>query len=156
MTGISQVPNEDCNPPGGGHCSLRTGIIYLAPESVAFPCIPYNWDDALQSGAEPSLGDDTTDESDGEVSHYSARRKEILDNAATVFADASEEFVALPTVKKRLEAWKATQAGELELFKQNLPESHLGPRNPIYADVVQIDQASRPVRHPSFHTTGVQ
>ena len=65
----------------------------------------------LQSGAEPRLGEETTDESEGEASHYSARRKEILDNAATVFADASEEFGALPTVKRRLEAWKATQGG---------------------------------------------
>ena len=98
----------------------------------------------MQSGAEPSLGDDTTDESDGEVSHYSARRKEILDNAATVFADASEEFAALPTVKKRLEAWKATQAGKLELCVQrNPPDIYLGPRDPIDADVyiVQIRQA---------------
>ena len=65
----------------------------------------------LQSGAEPRLGEETTDESEGEVSHYSARRREILENAATVFADASEEFGALPTVKRRLEAWKATQGG---------------------------------------------
>ncbi|CAK0740516.1 hypothetical protein CVIRNUC_001256 [Coccomyxa viridis] len=64
-----------------------------------------------QSGAEPRLGEETTDESEGEASHYSARRNEILDNAATVFADASEEFGALPTVKRRLEAWKATQGG---------------------------------------------
>lgn len=68
---------------------------------------------AAQSGAEPRLGEDTTDESEGEVSHYSARRQEILDNAATVFADASEVFGSLPTLKKRLEAWKASQGGEL-------------------------------------------
>ena len=67
--------------------------------------------ECLQSGAEPRLGEETTDESEGEASHYSARRNEILDNAATVFADASEEFGALPTVKRRLEAWKATQGG---------------------------------------------
>ena len=67
--------------------------------------------ECLQSGAEPRLGEETTDESEGEASHYSARRKEILDNAATVFADASEEFGALPTVKQRLEAWKAAQGG---------------------------------------------
>ncbi len=47
------------------------------------------------------------------MSHYSARRREILDNAATVFADASEEYGSLPTLKKRLEAWKAAQSGEL-------------------------------------------
>lgn len=102
---------------------------------MLLPRIPYIGDDALQSGAEPSLGDDTTDESDGEVSHYSARRKDILDNVATVFADASEEFAALPTVKNRLEAWKASQAGELELCPENPPEIHLGPRIPDYADV---------------------
>jgi GC-rich sequence DNA-binding factor len=86
-------------------------------EVVLFSVIPHVWDGALQSEAEPNLGDVTTDESDGEVSHYSARRKEILDNAATVFADASEEFATLPTVKKRLEAWKAAQAGELVIFQ---------------------------------------
>ena len=89
------------------------------------------------------------------MSHYSARRKEILDNAATVFADASEEFAALPTVKKRLQAWKSTQAGELELFQKNPLKIQLGPRNPTDADVVQVGQASRPVRQPSFHMTGV-
>lgn len=66
----------------------------------------------MQSGKDPALGEDTTDESEGEVSHYSARRKEILDNAATVFADASEEFGSLPTLKRRLETWKATQGGK--------------------------------------------
>ena len=66
----------------------------------------------MQSGTDPVLGDETTDESEGEVSHYSARRAEILDNAATVFADASDEYGSLPTLKKRLEAWKATQGGK--------------------------------------------
>ena len=66
----------------------------------------------MQSGTDPVLGDETTGESEGEVSHYSARRREILDNAATVFADASDEYGSLPTLKKQLEAWKATQGGE--------------------------------------------
>ena len=68
----------------------------------------------MQSGSDAALGDETTDESEGEVSHYSARRQEILDNAATVFADASEEYGSLPTLKKRLEAWKAAQSGKHE------------------------------------------
>ena len=76
----------------------------------------------MQSGTDPVLGNETTEESEGETSHYSARRKEILENAATVFADASEEYGSLPTLKKRLEAWKATQGGECsELFVQGLP-----------------------------------
>ena len=65
-----------------------------------------------QSGMDPVLGDETTDESEGEVSHYSARRREILDNAATVFADASDEYGSLPTLKRRLEAWKAAQSSK--------------------------------------------
>ncbi len=62
-------------------------------------------------GAEPRWGEATSDESDSEVAQYGARRREILDSAATVFADASEEFAALPALKARLEAWKAAQPG---------------------------------------------
>ena len=80
--------------------------------------------ECLQSSAEPRLGEETTDESEGEASHYSARRKEILDNAATVFADASEEFGALPTVKRRLEAWKAAQGGTTKPPEPHI-QSHL-------------------------------
>ena len=65
-----------------------------------------------QGGAEPRWGEETTEESEGEVAHYSARRKEILDNAATVFADAAEEYGSLPVLKARLESWKATHSGE--------------------------------------------
>lgn len=42
------------------------------------------------------------------MAHYSGRRREILDSAATVFADAAEEFASLPALKARLEAWKAS------------------------------------------------
>ncbi|CAL8463414.1 g2948 [Coccomyxa elongata] len=64
--------------------------------------------DRDKGGAEPRWGEDTTDESEGEVAHYSGRRREILDSAATVFADAAEEFASLPALKARLEAWKAS------------------------------------------------
>lgn len=73
-----------------------------------------------QGGAEPRWGEETTDESDGEVAHYNGRRKEILDSAATVFADASEEFASLPALKARLEAWKAGHGSELPVFLPRL------------------------------------
>lgn len=39
-------------------------------------------------------------------SRYSLRRKEITEAAATVFADAAEEFGSLRAVKQRLEQFK--------------------------------------------------
>ena len=71
-----------------------------------------------QGGAEPRWGEDTTDESEGEVAHYSGRRREILDSAVTVFADAAEEFASLPALKARLEAWKASHASAPSLFSE--------------------------------------
>lgn len=65
----------------------------------------------LQGGAEPHWGEHTTDESEGEVAHYNSRRREILDNAATVFADAAEDYGSLSALKARLESWKATHSG---------------------------------------------
>jgi hypothetical protein len=70
-----------------------------------------NLDDE-QGGAEPHRGEDTTDESEGEVAHYTSRRREILDSTVTVFADASEEYGSLPALKARLESWKASHGGE--------------------------------------------
>eukprot|EP00884_Botryococcus_braunii_P016142 jgi/Botrbrau1/3210/Bobra.37_2s0040.1 len=56
-------------------------------------------------------GEETTEESEGELTHYSARRREILDTSQNVFADAGEEFGSLEGVKNRLEGWKKTHAG---------------------------------------------
>ncbi len=61
---------------------------------------------------EPRWGEDTTDESEGEVAHYNGRRREIVDSAVTVFNDASEEFASLPALKARLEAWKTSHSSE--------------------------------------------
>lgn len=66
----------------------------------------------MQGGAEARWGEETTDESEGEVAHYNGRRREITDSAATVFADAAEEFASLPALKARLEAWKASHSSE--------------------------------------------
>ncbi|KAI3437850.1 hypothetical protein D9Q98_000296 [Chlorella vulgaris] len=61
--------------------------------------------------AEPRFGEDTSEESEGEVSHFSTRQGEVQDAADAVFRDADDEFGSLPAVKRRLEEWKARQPG---------------------------------------------
>ncbi|KAL4419512.1 hypothetical protein ABPG77_002298 [Micractinium sp. CCAP 211/92] len=61
--------------------------------------------------AEPHLGDDTTEESEGEVSHFRMRQGEVQEAADAVFRDADDEYGSLPAVKQRLEEWKARQPG---------------------------------------------
>lgn len=56
---------------------------------------------------EASLGDCTTDESDSEVSYYVSKRRDIVQAAEGVLADASEEFGSVAAVKAQLEAVKA-------------------------------------------------
>lgn len=55
---------------------------------------------------EAELGMETTDESEGEVSHYKQRRKEILELGTKVFADADDAFISIAAVKQRLEECK--------------------------------------------------
>ncbi|KIY91297.1 hypothetical protein MNEG_16667, partial [Monoraphidium neglectum] len=43
---------------------------------------------------------------------YASRRQEVLDAAATVFADAADEYASLGAVKARLEGFKARLPGE--------------------------------------------
>ena len=63
----------------------------------------------LQDDPDGQGGADTTDESDSEQAQYSRQRAEVLDTAASVFADADEEFGTLGAVKRRLEDWKRRQ-----------------------------------------------
>jgi len=63
----------------------------------------------LQDDPEGRGGADTTDESDGETRQHARRRREVLETAGSVFADADDEFGSLPAVKGRLEAWKSGQ-----------------------------------------------
>lgn len=43
---------------------------------------------------------------------YAQRRKEVLEAAATVFADAAEEYATLDAVKRRLEEFKSAYPRE--------------------------------------------
>ena len=63
----------------------------------------------MQDDPDGQGGADTTDESDSEQAQYSRQRAEVLDTAASVFADADEEFGTLGAVKRRLEDWKRRQ-----------------------------------------------
>ncbi|KAK9825809.1 hypothetical protein WJX74_009574 [Apatococcus lobatus] len=65
----------------------------------------------LLGSREAQIGEDTTDASDGEVSHLASKKREILEAARAVFADADAEFSSLGAVKRKLEAWKAQQPG---------------------------------------------
>lgn len=64
-----------------------------------------------QSRKEEWSGEETTEESEGELTHFNARRREILETAQTAFADAGEEYGTLDAVKGRLESWKADHPG---------------------------------------------
>ncbi|KAL4451797.1 hypothetical protein ABPG75_007459 [Micractinium tetrahymenae] len=61
--------------------------------------------------AEPHLGDDTTEESEGEVSHFRTRQAEVQEAANAVFRDADDEYGSLAAVKRRLGEWKGRQPG---------------------------------------------
>lgn len=61
--------------------------------------------------AEPRFGEDTSEESEGEVSHFRVRQGEVQEAADAVFRDADDEFGSLAAVKRRLEEWKARQPG---------------------------------------------
>ena len=65
----------------------------------------------MQGSRESQIGADTTDASEGEVSHLASKKQEILEAAKAVFADADAEFASLGAVKRKLEAWKAKQPG---------------------------------------------
>ncbi|KAK9839474.1 hypothetical protein WJX81_004262 [Elliptochloris bilobata] len=62
-----------------------------------------------QGDAEAPLGEETSDESESEVSRYVRKRRDLVDAARTVFADAGDEFGSLRALKARLEEWKGAQ-----------------------------------------------
>ncbi|GAB4819481.1 hypothetical protein N2152v2_006527 [Parachlorella kessleri] len=62
-------------------------------------------------GAELRLGEATSEESEGEASHFQLRQGEILEASVAVFKDASDEFSSIPAVKSQLEEWKGRYPG---------------------------------------------
>lgn len=54
-----------------------------------------------QGGAEAPLGEETSSESEGEASRYVRKRRDLVDAARTVFADAGDEFGSLRALKAR-------------------------------------------------------
>ena len=52
-----------------------------------------------QCDAEAPLGEETSDESDSEVSRYVRKRRDLVEAARTVFADAGDEFGSLRALK---------------------------------------------------------
>jgi GC-rich sequence DNA-binding factor len=61
---------------------------------------------------EPLLGDDTTDESEGEVADFRSRAGEVFEAAGSVLRDADEEYGSVGAVKGALEGWKAQYPGQ--------------------------------------------
>lgn len=51
--------------------------------------------------AEAPLGEDTSDESESEVSRYVRKRRDLVEAARTVFADAGDAFGSLRALKAR-------------------------------------------------------
>ncbi|WPT15197.1 Transcriptional repressor ILP1 [Picochlorum sp. SENEW3] len=60
------------------------------------------------------IGDVSDDESDGEVAEFQQRAQDIMTERRTLFDDSKEEYCDIEAIKKNLESWKHSYAGQYD------------------------------------------
>lgn len=60
------------------------------------------------------IGEVSDDESDGEVEKFQQRVQDIMNESRTLFDDSKEEYCDIEAIKKNLESWKHSYAGQYD------------------------------------------
>lgn len=60
------------------------------------------------------IGEVSDDESDGEVATFQQRAQDIMTESRTLFDDSKEEYCDIEAIKKNLESWKHSYAGQYD------------------------------------------